>query len=148
MDLIMGANGNEAILTMTDRKTDFAIIETLPQGRKAKPLAKAVIKRLAYLKRRGQLHSITTDNGSEFMVFDKIERALKIPVYFARPYTSTDKPHGEHLNALIRQYLPKGSAFIEMKKRQIAHIENMLNNRPRKKLNFRTPFECFFLNLQ
>ena len=95
------------ILTLTDRKTDSAIIQHLPCGRKANPIAKAVIKQLAYLKRRGLLHSITTDNGSEFMVFGKIEKTFKIPVFFARPYPSTDKPHIEHLNALIRQYIPK-----------------------------------------
>lgn len=147
MDLIIGRGGNEAILTLTDRKTDFAIIQALPHGRKAKPLVKELVKRLAYLKRRGQLHSITTDNGSEFMAFDKIEKRLKVPVYFARPYTSTDKPHIEHLNALIRQYLPKHSSFIDITPKQLALIEQKLNNRPRKKLNFSTPFECFFLNL-
>lgn len=86
MDLIIGRGGNEAILTLTDRKTDFAIIQALPHGRKAKPLVKELVKRLAYLKRRGQLHSITTDNGSEFMAFDKIEKRLKVPVYFARDH--------------------------------------------------------------
>lgn len=120
------------ILTLTNRKTDFAIIQHLPCGRKANPIAKAVIKRLAYLKRRGLLHSITTDNGSEFIVFDKIEKTLKIPVFFARPYTSTDKPHIEHLNALIRQYIPKASSFSDFPPNLLANIETKLNNRPRK----------------
>lgn len=146
-DLIIGATPNEAILTLTDRKTDFAMIQALPEGRKAKPIAKILVKRLAFLKRRGQLHSITTDNGSEFMAFDKIEKALNVPVYFARPYTSTDKPHIEHLNALIRQYIPKASSFIHITPKKLSDIQNKLNHRPRKKLKYRTPFESFFLNL-
>jgi IS30 family transposase len=147
MDLIIGAAPNEAILTLTDRKTDFAIIEPLTLGRKAKPLSKTLIKRVAYLKRRGQIHSITTDNGAEFMAFDLIEKALKIPVYFARPYKATDKPHIEHLNALIRQYLPKGTSFKDLSRKEIIQIEQKLNTRPRKKLNFKTPIEVFLLNL-
>ena len=59
MDLILGASGSEAILTLTDRKTDYMFLEALPHGCKAKPIARAVNRHLAFLKRRGQLHSIT-----------------------------------------------------------------------------------------
>ena len=101
MDLILGASPNEAILTMVDRKTDYIFIDLLTHGRKSKPLARVVNKRLAFLKRRGQLHSITTDNGGEFSTYRSVERSLGIPVYFARPYRSTDKPYIEHANALM-----------------------------------------------
>ena len=93
MDLILGASGSGAILTMTDSKTDYIFLEALLHGRKAKPIARAVNSRLAFLKRRDQLHSITTDNGPEFSAFRSIERGLGVPVYFARPYRSTNKPH-------------------------------------------------------
>ena len=148
MDLILGATPNEAILTIVDRKTDYIFIELLPQGRKSKPLARAVNRRLAFLKRRGQLHSITTDNGTEFSAYRSIERSLGVPVYFARPYRSTDKPHIEHANALIRQYLPKHSSFAGLTPQEVKEIEWSLNNRPRKKLGYRTPHEVFYLNLQ
>ena len=98
MDLILGASPNEA---MVDRKTDYIFIDLLTHGRKSKPLARVVNKRLAFLKRRGQLHSITTDNGSEFSAYRSVERSLGIPVYFARPYRSTDNPHIEDANALM-----------------------------------------------
>ena len=148
MDTIIGAGRKSVILTLTDRKTDFALIEKLDNGKEAAGLARALNKRLAYLKRRGQIHSITTDNGTEFTHFRSIERALKIPVYFARPYCSSDKPHIEHLNALIRQYIPKGTSFDALSHKHIRDIEKQLNNRPRKKLNFRTPYEVFLLNLE
>ena len=111
MNLTLGVSGSKAILTLTDRKTDYVFLEALPHGRKAKPIARAVNRRLAFLKRRGQLHSITTDNGSEFSASRSIERELEVAIYFARPYRSTDKPHIEHANALIQQYLPKHSSF-------------------------------------
>ena len=148
MDLILGASPNETILTMVDRKTDYIFIDLLTHGRKSKPLARVVNKRLAFLKRRGQLHSITTDNGSEFSAYRSVERSLGIPVYFARPYRSTDKPHIEHANALIRQYLPKHASFAKLTTKEIKDIECALNNRPRKKLGYRTPHEVFYLNLQ
>ncbi|SJZ91265.1 IS30 family transposase, partial [Porphyromonas circumdentaria] len=99
-------------------------------------------------KRMGLLHSITTDNGAEFMAFSSIERALKIPVFFAKPYCSTDKPHIEHLNKLIRQYIPKGTSFSEISKLQIKTIQSLLNNRPRKKLNFQSPIKALDVYLQ
>jgi len=114
MDLIIGAQQREAILTLTERKTGYAIIEKLPNGKNAKSLARVVNRSLAYFKRMGLLHSITTDNGSEFMAFRSIERALRIPVFFAKPYCSTDKPHVELLNKLIRQYIPKGTSFKDI----------------------------------
>ena len=73
VDLILGASPNEAILTMVDRKTDYIFIDLLTHGCKSKPLAREVNRRLAFLKRRGQLHSITTDNGSEFSTYRSVE---------------------------------------------------------------------------
>ena len=92
-----------------------------------------VNRRLAFLKMRGQLHSITTDNGSDFSAYRSVERSLGIPVYFARPYRSTDTPHIEHANALIRQYLPKHASFAQLMKKEIKDIECALNNLLRKK---------------
>ena len=132
---------------MVDRKNDYIFVDLLTHGHKSKPLARVVSKRLAFLKRRGQLHSITTDNGSEFSAYRSVERSLGIPVYFDRPYRSTDKPHIEHANALIRQYLPKHASFAKLTTKEIKDIECALNNRPRKKLGYRTPHEVFYLKL-
>ena len=87
------------------------------------------------------------DNGSEFSAYRSVERSLGIPVYFVRPYRSTDKPHIEHANALIRQYLPKHSSLAQLTTKEIKDIECALNNRSRTKLGYRTPDEVFYLNL-
>ena len=147
MDLIIGAQQREAILTLTERKTGYAIIEKLPNGKNAKSLARVVNRSLAYFKRMGLLHSITTDNGSEFMAFRSIERALHVPVFFAKPYCSTDMPHVELLNKLIRQYIPKGTSFKDIDDKQIRNIRMLLNNRPRKSLDFKSPNEVLALLL-
>ena len=73
IDLIIGASSNEAILTMVDRKTDYIFIDLLTHGCKSKPLAREVNRRLDFLKRRGQLHSISTDNGSKFSTYRSVE---------------------------------------------------------------------------
>ncbi len=122
-------------------------ISCLLKQNKAEPLAQQAINRLKYLKRSNRIHSITTDNGSELNALKKIERALKIKVYFAKSYCSLDKPHIEHLNKLIRQYFPKSSYFCNLTDEQVKSVEWKLNNRPRRKLKFYTRFERFHLNL-
>lgn len=96
MDLIIEAKRREVILMFTDRKPNFAIIQALPHGRKAQPWLKEFFKRPIYLKRRGQLHSITKD-GSEFMAFDELEKALKVPILCAGSYT-TQINHTLHIS--------------------------------------------------
>ena len=99
------------------------------------------------LMSRTSWFSITTDNGTEFTHFKSIERVLKIPVFFAKPSCSADKPHIENINGLIRQYIPKGKSFDEISDDEIRQIQNQLNNRPRKKLGYKTPYEVFSLHL-
>lgn len=70
MDLIIGKGGKEAILTLVDRLTGYLIIERLPQGKKAKSLAKTLVKRIRPLVKAGKIHSITTDNGNKFSDFE------------------------------------------------------------------------------
>lgn len=147
MDTIVGRYQQGAILTLVDRVTGYTIINTLPKGKRAKELARIVNRRLAFIKRRGQLHSITTDNGTEFTAFTTIEKALNAPIFFARPYCSTDKPYIELTNKLIRQYIPKKASFQNISQSFLSFVEKQINNRPRKSLNFRTPFEVFILNL-
>lgn len=86
--------------------------------------------------------------GVNSVLIGLLKRSLGIPVYFARPYRSTDTPHIEHANALIRQYLPKHASFAQLMKKEIKDIECELNNCLRKKLGYRTPHEVFYLNLQ
>ena len=147
MDLIVDAYGH-AILVLLERMTGFVMMERLKHGKKAKPLAKVVVRILfAYRK---YIRTITTDNGSEFAAHRDITEGLRmkgledVTVYFADSYCSWQKGAVENVNKLIRQYIHKKANFNEFSDNYIKKVGKKLNLRPRKKLNFSTPKEEFF----
>ena len=147
MDLIVDAYGH-AILVLVERMTNFVMMEKLPHGKKASPLARTVV-RMLYGYRK-YLKTITTDNGSEFAAHLEITAGLRIrgmddvTVYFADSYCSWQKGAVEHENKLIRQYIPKKSNFNDFSDNYVRNVGRKLNMRPRKKLNFSTPKIEFF----
>ena len=88
------------------------------------------------------VHTITFDNGKEFAAHQ--DTAHKI--FFATPYHAWERGSGENLNGLIRQYLPRGTSMISLTQSQCDAIARRLNTRPRKRLAFRTPEECFHVD--
>lgn len=147
MDLIVDAYGH-AILVLVERMTNFVMMEKLPHGKKAVPLARTVV-RMLYGYRR-YLKTITTDNGSEFAAHLDITAGLRmrgmpdVTVYFADSYCSWQKGAVEHENKLIRQYIPKKSNFNDFSDNFVRNVGRKLNLRPRKKLDFSTPKTEFF----
>lgn len=150
MDTIVDPFGH-AILTLTERSTNYIVMEKLPHGRKAMPLALAVA-RLLY-PYRTTLKTITTDNGCEFAAHLEITERLslrgrdKVIVYFADSYSSWQKGAIENANKLIRKYIPKKADFGLFSDKKIMNIQKKLNRRPREKLNFDTPLLRFFNQL-
>ena len=150
MDLIVDSYSH-AILVLIDRLTGFVFLEKLQHGKKAKPLAKAVVRLLFAFRK--DIKTITTDNGSEFAAHQDITDKLRLKgkddiiVYFADAYCSWQKGAVEYTNKLIRQYIPKGANFNDFSQERISKIAKKLNLRPRKKLGFSTPKEVFFKNL-
>ena len=150
MDTIVDSHGH-AIVTLTERSTNFLLMAKLPNGRKAIPTANAVI-RLLY-PYRDSLKTITTDNGSEFAEHLEITKKLskngqdKVIVYFADSYCSWQKGAIENAYKLIRKYIPKNANFDNFSNVKILKIQKKLNRRPREKLNFEAPVKCFFNSL-
>lgn len=142
MDTIVGKDGKGAIVTLVERSTDYFMMKHLPQGKNAYELAQAV--RWMLFPYRKHVLTITTDNGTEFAEHKLISKLLKTKIYFADPYASWQKGNIEHTNKLIRQYIPKGSDFDTLNEETIKQIQYKINRRPREKLNFMTPKECFF----
>ena len=142
MDLIVDKDSN-AILTLMERSTNFLLMEKLKYGKKAKPLAK-VVWRLLLPYKGDSLKSITTDNGSEFAEHEWITEKLHVPVFFTDSYCAWQKGTIENGNKLVRQYIPKGTDIGTVTDGKIAKIRKKINTRPREKLNFLTPAECFF----
>lgn len=141
MDLIVDPKQN-AILSLVERSTDLQILEKLPEGKKAVPLANAVYRLLFPFKEH--LLSITTDNGSEFAAHELLTRKLNVPVFFTDSYSSWQKGNVENANKLTRFYLPKNTDFDNVSDNTIRRIQKELNARPRKKLDFSTPVKEFY----
>jgi len=138
IDLIVGPKNKGAILTAVDRLSRRCIIEKL-SGKSSKEIKAALLN--AFNNYDGQKYSITSDNGSEFTLHQGISESLKIDYYFAHPYASYERGSIENLNGLIRQYIPKGNNFDDIDTPFIKQVEEKLNTRPRKILNFLTPLE-------
>lgn len=145
MDTIVGKQNHGAIVTITERSTNMLFMRKLTKGKNAKELARTVIRLLAPFK--GHIKTITTDNGLEFACHETIAKALGTTVYFAEPYSSWQKGAIENANGLIRQYIPKAQVFDHVSHQQITLISTKINDRPRKKLGFKTPRECFYENI-
>ncbi len=139
-DTIIGKNHKGAILSHVDRKSKYTRLVLLPD-RSANSVQKACALRLAKLK--AFIKTITYDNGKEFAGHQKISKILQCDIYFAKPYHSWQRGLNEHTNGLVRQYFPKGTDFTKLTQTQIQTIEDKLNQRPRKSLAYKTPYEVF-----
>jgi transposase InsO family protein len=85
------------------------------------------------------LRSVTSDNGKDFAEHRRLAEALDLEIYFALPYRSWQRGTNENTNGLLRQFFPKGTDFSRISHREVARVENLLNERPRRRLGYRTP---------
>jgi len=144
-DTIIGKGRQGAIVTIVDRKSMYTKI-SIPVNKKSHIVANEIVRLLAPYKKK--VHTVTTDNGLEFAQHQSISKKLKCDYYFCHPYSSWERGLNENINGLIRQYIPKGSSFEHITKNDIRRIEDRLNHRPRKSLDWRTPYEVFYENLK
>ena len=142
MDTIVGRGNHGAIVTLIERSTNMLFMRKLKNGKNAKELARTVIHLLSPFK--DHIKSITTDNGTEFACHEMIAKSLGVTIYFADPYASWQKGAIENANGLIRQYVPKKETFEHISQQQITKYSKKINMRPRKKLDFKTPQDCFY----
>ncbi len=141
IDTVIGRHHVGALVTVVDRKSKFTLIKKV-KSKQAKEVTKALIDMLRPLKPITK--TITSDNGKEFAYHKEVSEALDTSFYFAHPYSSWERGLNEHTNGLIRQYLPKRTEFTQVSKEEIITIQDKLNHRPRKVLNYKTPYEVFF----
>ena len=142
MDTIVGRGNHGAIVTLIERSTNMLFMRKLKKGKNAKDLARTVIHLLSPFKEH--VKSITTDNGTEFACHEMIGKSLGDTICFADPYASWQKGTIENANGLIRQYVPKTETLEHVSHQQITKYPKKINIRPRKKLEFKTPYECFY----
>lgn len=130
-------NRKGGLLTMSDRVSKIVKIRKLKKrsGKITARKMKEVINSL------GSCHSVTLDNGSEFTEHKKVEELTGVEVYFADPYCSSQRGSIENMNGLIRQFFGKKYQLRDITSAKVRVVENLLNNRPRKTLGYRTPNE-------
>lgn len=143
-DTIIGAKHKGAIVSYVDRHSKFTLLKKIDR-KIADLVTQATVDKMADLPH--PVRTITYDNGKEFAAHKDIASALNTSCYFATPYHSWERGLNEHTNGLVRQYLPKSIDFTGVSDDEIQAIEYRLNNRPRKVLQYKTPFEVFFAGL-
>jgi IS30 family transposase len=146
IDSVIGkkTKGEPALMTITERKTRKEIIRKLPDHS-----SESIMKALKTIALdAGDLFptvfkSITADNGSEFAELATLEDIMGTKIYFAHPYTSSERGTNERHNGLIRRFIPKGKSLFNYSVEVITKVQNWCNMLPRKILNYLTPDEAF-----
>jgi transposase, IS30 family len=140
-DTIVGARHKGGILSVVERKSKLTRLRRLATKSAAemKHNSIALLTPLAT-----KVHTITVDNGKEFSEHELIAAGLQARIYFAHPYASWERGLNENTNGLVRQYFPKKFEFARITAQDLQQVEDLLNNRPRKTLGYRTPNEVFF----
>jgi IS30 family transposase len=140
-DTMLGAGqAAPCVATLVERKSGFVQLGQLPRRTQG-----AVTRRVTQLIRRQPrpVRTMTVDNGTEFHDYAAIEAQTSTRFYFATPHHSWERGTNENTNGLLRQYLPKGQSMAHLTQRDCDRIAQHLNRRPRKRLGYRTPEECY-----
>jgi len=140
-DTIEGKDNSGHILSLVDRKSGYLLAAKLERAQKAL-VKEAALRKLASIPKNKKF-TLTFDNGSEFDDYDLIEKATGMTVYFSNPYHYWERGTNENTNGLIRQFFPKRSSFKKVSQIRINQCADLINKRPRKRLNFFTPQEVF-----
>jgi len=141
-DTIIGKERKQRILTHVERKSGYGLADKIDTVTAEIVKEKTAIRFKRLPKRKRQ--TLTRDNGSEFGDLDKtLEQETNMEVYRATPYHSWERGSNENWNGLLRQFFPKGSYFANINQYQVEQAVRLLNDRPRKRLGYKTPREVF-----
>lgn len=139
-DLIVGP-GKAALQVNVERQSRYARMAKIKD--KSAQSSRISLERTLSPLPASLCRSITYDNGSENAQHFMLKKTLGVTSWFCEPYHSWEKGLVENTNGLIRRFIPKRTRIDDLTDQQIQNIENWLNNRPRKVLNFKTPSEAF-----
>jgi transposase, IS30 family len=140
-DTMVSRASPPVLVTLAERKSGLLRVRKVARST-AREVSGAMIEVFGALPTPLR-QTLTLDNGSENSDWRRIERKGEVRVFFAHPYHSWERGTNENTNGLIRWYLPKKTDFARISASAIQTIEDALNNRPRKRLGWRTPLEVF-----
>lgn len=143
LDTVVSSRGKSksCLSTFVERKTRLTKIRLMP-NRKSITFNEHCIEALGQFSDIN-LKTLTVDRGKEFAGYLELEQKLKVDVFFADPYSSWQRGTNENTNGLIREFFPKKFDFSTITQNDVDIVENILNNRPRKCLGYKTPLEVF-----
>ena len=139
-DLIIGKNNGSAIGTVVERASGYLLLLHLPHGRGVEHVTAALSARLKTLPDELR-KSLTWDQGKELSQHAEVSVDADIDIYFADPRTPWHRPSNENTNGLLRQYFPKGTDLSVHTAEHLRFVEDEMNDRPRKRLDFLKPNE-------
>lgn len=140
-DTVQGRDKRVRIVTFVDRRSGYLIAFLLPKMRAVllTSLTLQHFRSIPKTKRR----TFTLDNGPEFSDWERLEKKSGATVYFAYPYHFWERGTNENTNGLLRQYFPSSLDFNLITSEELAHAVRRLNDRPRKRLGFKSPRTIF-----
>lgn len=140
-DTVRGKEKTTGIATHVERVSGYAFADKINHVTAA-TTHQATVRRFSKLPYH-QRRSETDDNGPEFADHEETARVLGMRIYFALPYHSWERGTNENWNGLLRQFFPKGTAFARITQADVDRAVHNLNHRPRKRLNYLSPYEVF-----
>lgn len=143
-DTVWSLDRKYVIVTLVERVAGRSL-SWIVSSKTVEEVNKAIIHLFSAIPQELRL-SLTLDNGSEFAGFagfEELEKMLGITVYFAYPYHSWERGSNENFNGLLRQFFPKKTNFNLTHQAKLQRFNNLINNRPRKRLGYLTPIQVF-----
>jgi IS30 family transposase len=138
-DTIVGAHRRGGVVTLVERKSGYVLLGKVPN------LQAATVRETAagrYATTPPTLRkTLTLDNGKEFAEHKQLEAEAELKIYFAKPYSAWQRGTNENTNGLVRDFFPKGTDLAKLPEHRFTKVQQLLNDRPRKRLGYRTPNE-------
>ena len=138
-DTVVGKGRRSGVLTAVERKSGYLCAAKL-NSLQSDAVVQGAGRRMGKLPRELR-RTATFDNGKEFAQHQTLAELLGLRVFFAKPYCAWQRGTNENTNGLLRQFFPKGTDFTRISHREVARAEKLLNERPRRRLGYRTPAE-------
>jgi transposase, IS30 family len=141
-DTVIGVNHTGVVVTHVDKASKY-LLAGLAKNKTVQQINQVTIRLFEGVKTAFR-QTMTFDNGREFCGHQELASELGLNTFFANPYHSWERGLNEHTNGLIRQFFPKGTNFKIVKPEAFQKVVDLINHRPRKSLDYRTPSEVLF----
>ena len=140
-DLIKGAGNKSAVGVLVERSSRMVLLCQMPDASAESTLAAftAKLNKIAAPLRQ----TLTYDQGKEMAYHRELAKNTNIKVYFCDPHSPWQRGSCENTNGLLRQFLPKGTDLSVHDQDALDSIADLMNNRPRMTLDWKTPYQTF-----